>query len=176
MIELILAKLAQRTTQYIAAGLAVVLILLATYLQGRSDGKAVMQAQMFEESIRWQAEVAQAQAYYGEKANDLYNLYEEEVGKLANQIINTPIYVPIYIPASVDTYVPQGFINLHNDAAAGKQLSSAQSNAGQMSKKKLSDVGTVVATNYYECNSIRLQLITLQGIINEYQKIQAGLK
>ena len=57
-----------------------------------------------------------------------------------------------------------------------KQLTNAQSNAGQMSKKKLSDVGTVVATNYYECNSIRLQLITLQGIIKEYQKIQAGLK
>ena len=102
---------------------------------------------------------------------------ETEIEKLRNKPAEVVTkVVEVYIPQSVDTTVPSGFIELHNDAANGNPLRQITSvTSDEPSTKKLSDVGAVVAENYYSCNATINQLNTLQDIVREFQIKQKDL-
>lgn len=172
--------------KYLTAALAAVLLLGGVYVKGRWDGSALTEAAVAEERHKWEMEVAENQSEYDAKITALaadYNAskskYQAEINKLKKRKPGTVVIekiVEVYIPAKTDTIVPKGFVDLHNTAAGGMPLSDKpKADAEQPSGKKLSDVGTTVATNYYQCNAIRSQLESLQAVVAEFQKKQKEL-
>jgi hypothetical protein len=178
--------LANRLTKYLAAAFAGVLILIGAYVKGREDGSALTQAKVAEERHKWELKVAETQSQYNstiDKITEDYKTkvdsYQAEIAKLSNSPSKTKVVervVQVYVPADVDTIVPIGFVRLHNTAAEGDRLADVKSaDAEQPSGKKLSDVAATVATNYYQCNATREQLIALQRVVAEFQDKQKEL-
>ena len=82
----------------------------------------------------------------------------------------------MFVPKEVDKPVPKGFVDLHNTAAAGDEISETpQPDAAQPTDKKLSDVATTVAENYYNYHILAARLEALQKIVSEYQLKQKEL-
>ena len=172
--------------KYLAAALAAVLLLGGMYVKGRSDGKALTEAAVAEERHKWEIKVAETQSETDVRIANLANEYRSDLGryqaeidKLRSRSPETRVVervVRVYVPQTADTTVPRGFVDLHNTAAAGRPLAdSPAADAAQPSERRLSDVGTTVARNYYQCNATRAQLEALQAVVAEYQKQQREL-
>lgn len=174
MIELILAKLAEKTTRYIAVALAAVLLLVGTYVKGRTDGRTIAMAEYSVQLIEWQTRIDQATFQVTTEMAILNDYYKKEIGRLVG-IIGRLKDRPIPIPPDADRFVPRGFVYVHNSAASGNDFNDTLEDAGAPTDKKLSDVARVVATNYYSCNAVRAQLVTLQNTIKAYQEKQKEL-
>jgi len=180
------AMLASPAVKYLSAALLIIAIVGGAYVKGRSDSTAIANGRIMAERVEWQAKVTQANyenALIVDGLIDDYTLQAEglqlEIDNLtynaANPLIVTKT-VRVYIPAKVDKPVPKGFVDLHNTAADGRPLSTKQSPiAADASDKPLSSVGAVVAQNYYQCNKMRAQLTTLQGLVRAFQEQQRGL-
>lgn len=172
--------------KYLVIALAAIVLLVGAYIKGRSDGEALTEAAVAAERHKWELKVAQTQAEadkriaeaaakYQAKADE----YRAEIEKLRKRKPDTKVVekvVEVYVPQRVDTPVPRGLVDLHNTAAEGRPLADApKSDADQPSTISLSDVGAVVARNYYQCNITRAQLEALQAVVAEYQKKQKEL-
>jgi hypothetical protein len=161
-----------------------VLAATASYVVGRIEGKSIANDQYAQQAREWEARVFEVQQSSDSKISNIVSeytkniqKYQREIDKLSRQqpIIIERV-VEVYIPRDVDTAVPRGFVELHNTAAAGQPLSdSTVLNASSDSDKSLSDVGTVVARNYYQCNAIREQLHALQDVVEQYRLKQMEL-
>jgi hypothetical protein len=72
--------------------------------------------------------------------------------------------VPVYVTAQADSQctVPNGFVRLHDAAAAGRDVPALSQGPGESaddpSGVALSSVAGVVADNYGTCNSLRAEL------------------
>ena len=165
--------------KYLAIALTVILILFGVYVKGRSDGRNLAEGAFAKERIEWQAKVDQASVKYQEQVQAMTNAYLAESSQYQEQIEwlkKHPRTVRVYIPLKSDATVPKGFVDLHDTAAKGLPLSDVEKpTAGDPSDKKLSDVATTVASNYYQCLDMRAQLVTLQNVIREFQKSQVEL-
>lgn len=180
MIQFLLSPIGRITT----AALAAVLLLGVVYVKGRSDGVAITTAKYMEEKIRWQAEVSTLQGQHKDQVAQVAADYRAKQQKLQVELdkfrkqppkVVTKV-VEVYIPQKVDSTVPNGFIALHNDAAAGQPLKTTlDPKDAESSKKKLSDVGLVMADNYYSCNATIVQLEALQTLVKQFQIKQKEL-
>ena len=152
------------------------------YLKGRSDGVALTEAKVAEEKLRWERIVADNQikhetqvAMIQSSYTSMVEGYKNEIAKLADNPKVVERYINRYVPVNTQCTIPQGFVELHNQSAAGAKLNDNPINTGIDSKKSLSEVGSTVAENYYKCNEIRAQLQALQQIVIQYQKQQKEL-
>ena len=152
------------------------------YLKGRSDGVALTEAKVAQEKLKWErivadnqikheTQVAMIQASYA----SMVDQYKNEIAKLAENPKVVERYINRYIPVNTQCTIPQGFVELHNQSAAGAKLNDNPVNSGVDSKKSLSEVGSTVAENYYNCNDVRARLQALQQIVIQYQKQQKEL-
>jgi len=66
--------------------------------------------------------------------------------------------------------INNGFVNVHNAAAAASAIVPSEADKEQ-SQIKLSNVASVVVDNYAECNKTKLQLESLQGWIRDQQTL-----
>lgn len=66
--------------------------------------------------------------------------------------------------------INNGFVNVHNAAAAASAIAASESDKEQ-SQIKLSNVAEVVSDNYSECNKTKLKLESLQGWVREQQTL-----
>lgn len=175
--------------KYLIIAFVVLSLLAGTYIKGRNDGIAKVESEVAAERKEWEDKVADTQAASDKRAAEIAqqytsitSQYQTELSKLLTSVTDTkgkvtpPQVVTVYVPLGSDSNVPKGFINLHNTAATGKPLSGvAQADAGDESEKKLSDVGTVVSRNYYQCNALITQLQSLQAIVKDFQDKQQAL-
>jgi hypothetical protein len=175
--------------KYLILAFIVLSLLGGTYIKGRSDGIAKVEAQVAAERREWEDKVAKTQAESDKKAAEIAeqyasvtSQYQVELSKLLTTVtdakgkVTPPQVVTVYVPVGADSFVPNGFVDLHNTTAAGRPLSGiAKENAGEQSTKKLSDVGTVVSKNYYMCNAVIAQLESLQAVVRQYQEQQQKL-
>ena len=152
------------------------------YMKGRSDGVALTEAKVAEEKLKWERVVADNQikhetqvAIIQSSYNTMVDQYKNEIAKLAENPKVVERYINRYVPVNTQCTIPQGFVELHNQSAAGAKLNDNPVNTGVDSKKSLSEVGSTVAENYYNCNDIRARLQALQQIVIQYQKQQKEL-
>lgn len=80
--------------------------------------------------------------------------------------------VPIYITKEADAKcdIPNGFVSLHDSAAKNELPPTPSDIDGASSGIKLSEVTTVVTSNYTTCNQIRQQLLSLQEWVREQER------
>lgn len=173
MIELILAKLAEKTTRYLAIALAAILLFGGIYIKGRSDGRRLAEGECAKQIMIWQAKVDQVTYEYMTEIETIKNKYDHEKDTLHAQLSFLQVFWDTMLPPKVNCSISEGFVVAHNEAADGKPLTNKLNT--NLSNKKLSDVGRVVTTNYYECNTIRAQLQALQDVIRNYQQKQKQL-
>lgn len=170
----------------IVAGVAAFGILLAigvgVYMKGRSDGVALVEARVAKEKQEWERRVADAQIEHQKEVAEIHSAYGNVVGRFRNEIAkltdNPQVverYINRYIPIETECAIPQGFVELHNQAAAGQSLNDRPVDSGRITDKTLADVGGTVAENYYTCNEIAARLEALQQIVKQYQKQQQEL-
>lgn len=174
----ILARITARATFYVSVALAVVLILLSVYAKGRQDGANLTELKYSTQRQEWEAKVRQAEADILATNTMIVNDYIEEAAKVQaemDRLSKRPKIVYKYIPSKVNVQVPKGFVELHNIAAKGEHIGKPSPGADQLSDKKLTDVVSVVATNYYQCNAEKAQLTALQAVVDNFQKKQKGL-
>ena len=175
--------------KYLILAFIVLSLLGGTYLRGRHDGIAKVEAQVAAERKEWEEKIRQTQADSDKKAAEIAqqytsitSQYQVELSKLLTSVTDSkgkttpPQVVTVYIPVGADSFVPNGFVDLHNTAAQGRSLSGTiKPDAGEQSTKKLSDVGTVMSKNYYQCNATIAQLESLQAVVRQYQDQQQKL-
>lgn len=82
-------------------------------------------------------------------------------------------YVPQYITASQNLacIVPASFVWLHNAAAKGDVPTGTPPADDAASGVDLIDTTKVVTSNYYSCNQIRQQLISLQQWVTQQSNL-----
>lgn len=170
---------------YILIGAVVAIPISATfaYLQGKSTGKAEIQAQLDEEKKQWESIVKLAQLAHEESTKEIHQSYQESVALYKKEIDRLKRQPPkviaeiveVYIPKEVDTTIPKGFVDLHNTAAKGLPLSDTSANSSEPSDKVLSDVGKTVAANYYQCLADKQKLESLQLIVEKFIQEQNEL-
>jgi|AntAceMinimDraft_11_1070367.scaffolds.fasta_scaffold14243_5 hypothetical protein len=155
---------------------------IGLYLKGRSDGVALTEAKVAEEKLQWERKVADLQSKYREDIITIVTQYDqtvlqyqEEISKLIDNPKVVDRYINRYVPVETQCTIPEGFVELHNKSAEGARLGESPSNASRPSDKTLSQVGQVVAQNYYQCNEIRVRLEALQQVVQKYQKQQEDL-
>lgn len=181
-----IAFLANPIAKYLAAALAAVLLFGGAYVKGRVDGRSIAEAKIEEQRHQWELKVQQAQAAADQQiatitsdADAKIAKYKAEIDRLKKQKPGTQVVeriVEVYIPQLVDAGIPKGFVDLHNTAADGESLSTTpKPDAVMTSDKKLSDVGSVVAQNYYQCNATAVQLEALQEVVKTFIKQQKEL-
>ena len=175
MIELILAKLAEKTTRYIAIALASVLLLVGTYVKGRNDGYTIASGECAVEAIKWQTKVDQVTFEFNDKIKKIIDRYEGRNQDLQKELDRLKNLWNTILPPGANPTITRGFVVAHNAAASGNPIPTAISNSQVLSDKKLSDVGQTVTTNYYECNMIRNQLESLQNVVRNFQEQQRNL-
>lgn len=175
MIELILAKLAEKTTRYIAIALAAVLLLVGTYVKGRNDGYTIASGECVIETMKWQAKVDQVIFETNAKIKQIVDEYEGRNKDLQKELDKLKDLWNTILPPGSNPTVTRGFVIVHNTAASGQATPTTIPNSQAQSDKRLSDVGRVVTTNYYECNMIRNQLQSLQDVVRNYQEKQRNL-
>ena len=175
--------------KYLILAFIIISLLGGTYFKGRSDGIAKVEAEVAAERKEWEDKVATVQAESDKHAVEIAqqyttitSQYQTELSKLLTTVTDTkgkqtpPQVVTVYVPVGADSFVPNGFVDLHNTAAAGLPLSGVEKEkAGEQSTRKLSDAGTVISKNYYQCNAIIAQLESLQAVIRQYQTQQQNL-
>lgn len=192
-------------TRYLAIALVAVVVVAAAYVKGRSDGGAVVEAAVAVERAKWEKKVAEKQEQHNTKVAEIAADYNTKAGKFqaeidrlrarqsakpsSRSIIKTPPgkagpppapdtrpTIDVYVPPKADTTVTKGFVDLHNTAADGVMLANTiKTDANEPSDKKMSDVATTVAINYYQCNALRAQLEALQDVVIEFQMKQREL-
>jgi len=186
MISFLMSPMAR----YLALALVVVTAVGGSYVKGRSDGESLAEAKVAAERAAWTAKVAEQQASAAESTETIIKDYitivnhlQTEVQKLRNTKPTSTSstkyiteYITVYVPKEVDKPVNNGFVDLHNTAAEGKILSDiAKADNAQYSKFTLSDVGRVVADNYYMCNITAARLVALQNVVLDFQSRQSEL-
>lgn len=174
----ILANITARATGYVSIALAVVIILLGVYVKGRQDGANLTELKYSAQRQEWEAKLHQAELDILATNNMIVNDYIEEAAKVQaeiNRLSKRPKIVYKYISKRVNVPVPKGFVELHNIAAKGEHIGKPSPGADQPSDKKLTDVVSVIATNYYQCNAEKAQLKALQAVVDNFQKKQKEL-
>lgn len=172
-----------KTYIIIAAVVAIPLIASFTYMQGRSSGKAEIQAKYDEAKLQWEGAIRLAQLAHEDSIKELHESYQQSVALYKRELDRLKRQPPkvvekiveVYIPIEVDNTVPKGFVELHNTAAKGLPLSDSIDNASEPSDKKLSDVGKTVASNYYQCLVDQQRLESLQLLVEQFMKKQQEL-
>lgn len=154
-----------------------------TYNQGKTAGKNQIQleldqqrAQWEKDKLLWEARVAEQTGIYIGKVNELtaHWLNKEELFRREIDRLKAHPEV-IFVPRETPCTIPKGFVAQHNRAAQGEPLGQPPDDFADKSDKTLFEIGNKVATNYYTCNIIREQLITLQKIVKQYQQNQQEL-
>lgn len=153
------------------------------YHKGKVAGRNEIQLELNKQRATWEKEklklesdVAAQTGIYIAKVTELTDhwinkeqLFREEIDRLkANPDV-------IFVPKDTPCTIPKGFIEQHNRAAQGVQSGTPSSNFAEPAGKTLTEISNKVAKNYYQCNSIRAQLETLQNVVKEYQQRQKEL-
>lgn len=175
------AMLAKPVVKYVSIFAAFIIIVAAAYGLGRSDGKALCEANVVIERAEWQSKVSDAQLKAQESISKIEidfaikeKEYQDQIAKLRAQGPITKI-VKVYVPATVDTIMPKGFVELYNTTAKNEPLKDEIVNATKPTNIKLSDVAVTAGDNNYTCNNIRERLISLQKVVREFQAAQDEL-
>lgn len=169
--------------KYAIAALIIVVSLGGVYIKGRYDGSAKVEAEYANQKTEWVTDVFTHQSIFGTQANDILkdywssNIVYKDVIKYVK---SKPEVITQYVPLEYDRKceVPQGFVELHNKAAAGtsvQELQDIPTNYGVPSDKKLSDIARTVTINYTEYNDMKNQLISLQKTVRKFQEQQEAL-
>lgn len=177
--------LLQYKNKIIIGAILIALLTLAgvgLYVKGRSDGVALTEAKVAAEKLAWERQVAELQSKYREDVIAIVTQYDqrvtqfrEEIAKLTENPKVVEKYINRYIPMETRCVIPEGFVELHNRSADGRRLEDNPQNTAKPSDKTLSQVGRVVAENYYQCNEIRARLEALQEVVRKYQEQQKEL-
>lgn len=143
----------------------------AGYFKGRHDMDASYKAAALEAAQKVIAKVDQ-QAAVTEKAGQAAAEKQVEIRTVFKTITKE---VRRYVPIEVDRGcpIPDGFVRLHDAAAAGRAPVPEASGSidGGAAPVELSEVASTVAGNYGACHETRQQLIDLQGWIRQQQAI-----
>lgn len=190
MIQLIITAidLIKSKLLYILIGMFIigicVFIGFRIYDAGKQNGIILTEKIFAEEKLKWISKVDTIQRENDDTIKSIlssYNVHisglEESIDKLEADLKQKPKvrYVHKYVPIETKCDIPQGFIELHNTAASGKPLNDDPMNVNASTQFTLSDVGSVVAINYYEYNKLVKQLVALQNVVIEYQNKQKEL-
>ena len=82
--------------------------------------------------------------------------------------------IPLAVPASLDPYLANGWVRIHNEAASGGVSQDAPASAstdGSPSSFKTSDALKTVAENYGECLADQSRLVSLQAYVQDLLKL-----
>lgn len=164
---------------YLAAALAVVALLGGLYLKGRGDGIESIRVQLEAERAAALAAQLDFERRERELQNELDLVQQNKLAKV--RVVTREIIkeVPVYVSPESDAgcTVPSGFVQLHNDAAAGVPPASDTPVVPHdtPSGVALSEVATAVAENYGTCRELREQVIGWQEWYRR-EKAQWGAK
>lgn len=173
--------------KYVAIAAAVVLVVVAVkmwtnsiYDRGYQAGIALLNEEKARYElavVQWNNEIALRQVAHDEAVKQLMANYEAESTALDQEIDrlkSNPKIVYKYVAKDTKCAIPDGFVALHNTSAKGLEM--ADENQSQaVSDKTLSDVASVVADNYYQCNLTAARLKALQKVVTSYQNKQKEL-
>jgi len=163
------------SAKFIIAIIAVLGAVYGVYQFGYSSAinvaavnEAKLQQQIADLSIKSDKVTTKIETQYVDKIKYITQIKEKVVTE----------YVPQFITpqAEIACTIPNGFIRLHNFGAEGIIPTPPIETDGAPSAIKLTDVTGVVTTNYYTCNEIRQQLISLQNWITQQQEIYDSTK
>lgn len=151
---------------YLALAVATVALLGGLYIKGRTDGIDSIRTQL--EAERAEALVAQLDFERRERElqNELDLAQQDKLAKV--RVVTKEIIkeVPVYVSPESDAgcTVPTGFVQLHNDAAAGVPPAPDAPVVPHdtPSGVALSEVAAAVADNYGTCHELREQVIGWQ--------------
>jgi hypothetical protein len=157
--------------------------ILSSYMKGRTDGKAVIEAKYLKEQQEWIQKVAAAQNAHVKRVNEITEEYTKKISSL-NFEIKKLKQNPVIVEKIIQQYIPEnhvcdinkGFVDLHNRSAEGSSLDAPVINPNEKTDITLGQVGRTVAENYYSCNAEFEKIKALQQIILEFQKAQEELK
>lgn len=179
--ELLLSIMKNPIFKYVMLFLVIVLSMTGAYHKGKYDEKKIIELEIEEQKEKWETRLANIQTVLNTKIATLMSEYKEtkenyqkELEKLNNSKTKEKV-ITVYIPKKDDIIVNKGFVDLHNTAVKGLSLSDQNVGSSDPTNVRLSDVGLTIANNYYTCNYIREQLITLQNVVSEYQNQQEEL-
>lgn len=178
--------LASPLTKYLTAALTAVILFVGVYIKGRDDGTAIAEAAIAQERAdmaeavrKREAAIADLQKKHEVDVATVHEQYKAKVTTLTaeiNKLRKKREVVDVFVPPRVDFKVNYGFVALHNTAAEGRPLPSTIPNGDKPSDIPLSDVGLVVAENYYQCQMTRTQLEALQKVVRDFQAKQKEAK
>lgn len=176
----IMAILRSKAVRYLGAALIIILALTGTYVKGRHDGTKLVEAEVAAAKFEWQTKVAGETLVHQAEVSEITNNFMTTKVELEKHIRELegrkPRVITKYIPVEVDAIVPKGFVAIHDRSATGLGLQRRQNmTAAEPSTHKLSDVASVVAVNYYQCEAEKAQLKALQEVIRGFQESQRRL-
>ena len=155
------------------------------YTKGRSDGKALVEAEYNKEVIRlnteitiWKTKVETLQGQHDTEVATITADFETKADQLQSEIDKlkkNPKVISKYVPVETECKIPNGFIEAHNLASKGLPLDEVNDPQPGTSDKTLNQVADVVAENYYSCNITRSRLTSLQKIVADFQQKQKEL-
>lgn len=169
------ALLSNSYIKYGLVALAAVLAVGGIYWKGRSDGKAIIEAKYAEEKIRWEQQVADMQQSFNRSAVDIVEGYQEQLAETQRALETLKKNKVIKYVGKTDCKVTNGFVDLHNTTARGKEPQEPQPNAHQPSNKNINEVASAVSQNYLICAENANQLKALQEIVKSFQSAQRAL-
>lgn len=172
----------------VAAALAVAVITAGgayLYTKGRSEGKALAEAEYNKEVIRlknelleWQTKVATLQDQHADEVASItaeYMAKEQSLETQIDKLKKQKRTVTKYVPVETDCKIPNGFVEVHNLTAQGKSIDEDKDPQPGISDKTLTQVADTVAENYYSCNLTKERLIALQKVVADFQQKQKEL-
>lgn len=146
-----------------------VLLLLASggaYVWGRNDGQAIANADHFASSLKASEDARAVEAGAAAINLDIGAKHSEKLTEflIVRKIIEREVTANVTPEADRNCAVPAGFVQLHDNAAAGRvpDLSGSAGDVDAPTTVALSTVAKTVTGNYGTCNEIRTQLIDFQ--------------
>lgn len=169
------ALLSNSYIKYGLVAMATALVVGGIYWKGRSDGKDLIEAKYAEEKIRWEQQVDDMQQSFNRSAAEIVEGYQEQLAETQRALDNLKKNKVIKYVGKTDCKVTNGFVDLHNSTAAGKEPKEPQPNAYQPSGKNINDVASAVSQNYLICAENANRLKALQEVVKSFQQAQQAL-
>lgn len=170
-----LAFLSNSYVKYGLVALAAVLVVGGIYWKGRSDGKAIIEAKYAEEKIRWEQQIANMQQNFDQSTTEIVENYQQQLDAHKRAIETLKKNKVVKYVGESKCQLTNGFVDLHNTTAKGKEPSDPKPNAYQPSNKTINDAATAVSQNYLICAENANKLKALQEVVKSFQQAQQAL-
>lgn len=143
----------------------VILIGLGLFLQGKETERTAWKMKMSEAQL----EIASLQA----KAQDINTQVITEFYpkiRYIDRVEQQTVTEFISVKADSECTINNGFVRLH-DAVVRQEIIQPEPTDKEASEVKLSDVGSIIKTNYSTCERTALQLKSLQEWVRQQEKL-----